>query len=369
MKLVVLTDSPEVWGAEKSLLTLLPYLSGSFDTKVVVSTGSPLRLHVESLGIQCDEHVFNVTAPRDGQRRRWTGVRALAGSSRLRAQIQDADVVLIFSAWLLPEALLATKAARVPVVLDLHETFSAGFRRRVLGSFFWLCDKVISPSHSTFEMNGLRVPRGAAIIPRPVQVPPGTGRDVHRSNTIGVFGQIVPHKNVLELVQSVAWQQSPHQLAIVGGEPDASRRSAYENAVRDAAAAGGSSVRVIDRVADVFPLMAECTALINCSRHEAFGRTIAEAAMMGTVPIAVGRTGAAEVTRTIAFGRSVAEFDELQDLITTGELMTITAEERSAGQQRAVATFDAATVAVSYRDALQQVTKKRRPKASKKPTA
>jgi glycosyltransferase involved in cell wall biosynthesis len=363
MKLLIVTESRQVWGAELTLLEILQGIS-VFDVEptVVVSEGSPFATVLDHAGIEFIEWDFALSAPnrKMGRRRRDVAGDFLSffpRAFRLARLSRAFDAILVFSAWQLPEALVAGKLARKPIVFDLHETFRAGIRTRVLSVCCRLVRRVIAPSHSVLEVTGVSgssttaavIP--PAVIPRAVNVSPATRDsrpDWGNRPSIALVGQVVEHKRVLELITEIDWRSSKFGLRIIGAEPDASRRSSYEERVRQAARITDDAVTLVPRTSDVRSAVADCVAIINCSEHEAFGRTIAEGAVWGLYPIAVGRSGPAEIIEDIGFGSALNNFDELRTLLASSEIEDAMRQDAGDAAGRALKLYDLRQVQRRY---------------------
>jgi glycosyltransferase involved in cell wall biosynthesis len=355
MRVLVITESPSIWGAEHTLLHLLNHIPSGIDVEVLIGRDSPLGAQLAAKGIHWVSHDFQLGAPSAAALGRrgllHDGVRALTGGRRLAKILAEYDRALVFSAWLLPEAMVAGLLSRTPVGLDLHETFSGKLRRRLLALLVRFLGFIISPSRAVLSQNLIR--RRAHIIPRPIDtvaaVKNAQTRPADRPKSVGVIGQIAPHKRVLQLVEAVDWQTVGYSLRIVGGEPDVSKRSHYEVEVREALArADNQRLIIVDRTNDVYAELAQCDYVVNCSEHEAFGRTVAEALAVGSVPIVVGwESGPAEIVENFGSGHIVDRIEDIQTVLRSADL------DKEAGrladaQERVLAELEPRAIAARY---------------------
>lgn len=365
MRVAIITESPAVWGAEKSLLTLLENWEKESVPTVIVQQGSPLVDILRGMGIATVEHKFSLKAPAPSATNApkrspfKEAYSALWGGLRLRRLLASYDVALVFSVWLLPETLVASMFSHVRPVLDLHETFHGKFRTRALRVLVRFCSKLIAPSQSVLTQNGLTANRRKlSIIPRPVTTAGYQSRVT--PPRVVIVGQVVPHKRVLELVRQVNWAASGHCLQIVGITAEPSARSEYERSVVEAALECGDHVVVTPYTQNIGKILAQSTAVINCSQHEAFGRTVAEAATYGAFPLALRDSGGpAEVIDNLGFGAVLDTFSDLEVLLQSGDIEAAVAKHGELAALRARTRFAPETVAREYVASVRDVFERR----------
>lgn len=325
-RILFLTQSAEVWGAEQSLLLLLGEAKrNGFEPIVAVAPKSPFRDVLLEDGYAVVTHRFARHAalerggslqsahPADFVRE---CLSILGGAIRLVRLFRSYDVVVAFSVWQSIEVGLAAKIARVNSVLDLHETFHGKIGVRLVRTVARLFNATIAPSAMLLATYGLSA--RAHVIPRPA-------RSTIRSTlarpsgmfptTVGIFGQISPHKGVLDLVNGIAKLGRDNlRLLVVGGRPS-SLRDAYEEEVRAKVQSLGPGSTVVERQADVGQLMSECDFVVNVSVHEAFGRTVLEAVSSGAVPLVLQGGGPAEIVSQIKVGHIFENIDGLVNFV------------------------------------------------------
>lgn len=327
-KVLVVSESKSVWGAERSLLKLAGYAKdNAVKLDFLIADASPLARDLESHGFSYKHHKFaphpalhdsgSLSNARVGLLVREV-LSVLKGAVRVWRQLRGYDSILVFSIWQAPEIILGSWLARTPVDIDLHETFSNGRAMKLVGLISRLSRQVLVPSKVLALRSGLTHSHRVSVIPRPVDVAVASSgyRTIEADSpmTVGVFGQIQPHKNVLEVVKAVGATRVPIRLLIVGGEPVAARRSQYESEVRKEVANLPHNSAVVDAVPRVAHLMKQCQVVVNASDHEAFGRTIIEAVAVGSYPVSVGDWGPRETISLLGVGSSVDKVDDLRNL-------------------------------------------------------
>ena len=367
MKMLVTTESLEVWGAENTLLELAKHADRkSCEMTFLVAPGSPLAPLLANLGLRVVFHNFAIhpalvqygglgganfkTLLAEVAHTVWGGIR-------LVRVIRGYDLILSFSMWQSIETAIGSAIARRPFVLDIHETFSGKRGNQIIRSLAKMAQLVIAPSQAILSRSGIAPRRSIAVIPRPVATTLLThSRENLTSVTVGIFGQISPHKGVEKVVSAIAQlMDSRVRLLVVGGRPEGTR-SEYESRVRSAVSAMGGGSEVVERVPDVFGVMSSCDFVVNASDHEAFGRGIVEAIASGAVPIAVGHEGPSEIIHDTGIGIVVSNTDELAGLIK--DLLDGSIEwprVDATARDQAVARYDPATVTKQYLDRLTQV--------------
>lgn len=326
---LVVTESKSVWGAERSLLQLAKFANANgVALQFLIAPNSPLAANLEDMNLPYEYHEFaeHPALQASGSFSR-AGLRAalgelpsvLAGAWRIRRRLAKFDSVLVFSIWQAPETILGAWMARVPVDIDLHETFSHAPAMRALGFIARASRRVVVPSSVLAKRSGLAASSRVVVVPRPVSFESHPSSRYSRRTTggltVGIFGQIQPHKNVLEIAELITTENRDIRLLVVGGDPNESTRSDYERRVRRSLAMTHTGSRVIDFVPDVTPLMRECDVIINASDHEAFGRTIVEAVAVGCYPISVGDWGPKETIDFLGVGSALDGIEQIPEVL------------------------------------------------------
>jgi len=322
---LVVSESNSVWGAERSLLKLAEYAeSNGVILNFLIAEGSPLADELEARGMPYEFHRFayHPALEKTGSLAMakpaaliHEGIMVVAGAIRLRRKLRGYDSVLVFSVWQAPETLLGGILARVPVDIDLHETFSNPRAMKLVGLISKMSRQVFVPSAVLARRSGLQDSPRVSVIPRPVELSKREPRrEDQRPLTVGIFGQIQPHKRVIEVVRAAAKSVPAVRILVVGGNANEGARSSYENEVRHLVDSMPAGNQVLDAVPSVSELMSQCDVVVNASEHEAFGRTIVEAVASGCFPVAVGDWGPREVVSLLGVGAVVETTEDLVEL-------------------------------------------------------
>ncbi len=365
MKVLVVTDSPEIWGAERSLADITaPESSTGVEYTVLAPHSSPVHEFLAARGVK----TIRVTLPTHPALKRG-GLQharpvdlilelfAIARSSFKIARVAKGfDGVLSFALWRNCDALIGARLARVRALVDLHETFTGRMGMRLNGRLMSWFDAVIAPSRWILQQTG-RPLRRSVVVPRMVEVgdAPAEAEDraaVESVPIFGVFGQLQPHKGHALIIDAARKASARCRLKVlfVGSGGDRDVREMIEGAIN--ADPQLFELRSVGRD-DVVDLMARCRAVVNASEHEAFGRTMIEAAAAGTDPIAVGVGGPSEIVQSLGFGWVVNRSPEsLADLLV--ELSDGVAPSRDLLDRRRVvgALYGRSAVSAAYSKAI-----------------
>ena len=313
-RVLVVTESLSVWGAERTLIELAKNVDReTVALTFLVARESPFARVLEEMGFPVILHRFAahpalVKYGSLGSANLPTLLHevfaSVIGGIRLSRYARKFDALLSFSIWQSIETLIAARVGGAKFVLDVHETFSGSKGHTVTRALAKMSDLVIAPSESVLMRSGIVIGSKVVVIPRPVGHPAVMARSsaVVLPLTLGVFGQIAPHKGIAQLVSAVASiETGTVRLLVVGGRQHDSQ-SEYEQEVRAAAAVVGSNTEVIDAVPSVFELMNLCDFVVNASDHEAFGRGVVEGIASGSTPVAIGEAGPSEIIRATGIG-------------------------------------------------------------------
>lgn len=328
-QLYIVSESPGVWGAELSLLKLLTWANKSgFRPVVVTGNDSPLIPELIKAEIDYLEFDFALSGrATNGSLSKLTAIEmirlaflvAISGI-RLRKIISKADVVLAFSTWQSLETIVASYTLNRPCILDLHDTFAGRRAKPAIKLLSKLASGVIAPSESLLDSYGLRKSKKVMVVPRPIDLvsapnAAAIGFEAQESYiTVGIFGQIVPHKGILEFAQQILGSPTPIRLLVVGAAHE-TNRTIYEGMVASVLHEIGQGSKILPRVADVGSLMQRCDVVANVSHHEAFGRTIIEGMSYGAIPLVVDGGGPAEIVRETGVGCILQHIDETSDVL------------------------------------------------------
>ncbi|WP_341850028.1 glycosyltransferase [Frigoribacterium sp. CFBP9030] len=179
--------------------------------------------------------------------------------------------------------------------------------------------QVLAPSHHVLARYGLTPRDGVTVVPRPVPaadspVAPRL-RNSGRPLRVGMFGQIAPHKGVMDLVSAVeSLTPGLIELTVVGGAPT-DEQSTYEADCGARIAALSTDSALLPRVPDIGPYARACDVIVNLSHQEAFGRSIVEALAHGALPVVLDRSGPAEIVREAGRGTILSDVSELAECL------------------------------------------------------
>lgn len=326
MKLAIFLQAPEIWGAETSLLTLLATEAAAHhDIEVYISPDSPLSHELTRLGI--DWHTFNFvrhkSLAKGGLRKAslfaiCSDILSIAKQAiSARAIVSHYDAVVTFGLWETAEIAIAGRLSQTPVIFDFHVTFSGRMGRAALKCIASLARGVIAPSSATYAQAGItQNSKRLRVVPRPVTslAPATPAVSGNRKLRVGIFGQVDDRKGVLEAITTLAPMAELVTFVVVGAHPEHAR-TAYENDICELVRQVGRDWEVLERTDRVGELMAQCDVVLNMSRHEAFGRTVVEAAGAGAFPIVMAGGGPEEVVNNMGHGLVVSSWNELSDAV------------------------------------------------------
>lgn len=363
MKILVVSESRSVWGAEESLIRLLASATESgIAASVAVTSESPLTSRLHVLTVPTFSMRFAElpalrtsgswsTASKSAKLR--TALNVFVAGVKHSLTVRKYDAVLVFSVWQGPEMIVASRISRRPIVLDIHETFSSPGGTRMASLIARACDGALSPSVHLLRRMGLPQDPRFTAIPRPfdppISIPPRVERTAEDRPIIGIFGQIAEHKQVHVLLSAVEAAGPRVEFLIVGGQAEPLKRSEYENEIRRRVDRI-SHASVVDRVDDTYQLMSACDYVVNCSDHEAFGRTILEATISGAIPIVLNGSGPAEVVRETGIGHVLQGPEALYEWATK-----VAVPMPHASYQHAGRAYAAAVVAPQYWGAVKRL--------------
>jgi glycosyltransferase involved in cell wall biosynthesis len=307
MRLAAVTDAPELWGAENSLVDLMSRAGANgFDATILAPSTSPIHSHprLASRTAALDMPVHPALA-RGGIRHASArdlisevgvlqrGARAIAEATR------DFDVVLSFRLWRNQEVLMAARHRGLPAVVDLHETFDGRVGKLLSSVTLRQARAIVAPSRSVAE--SACAPRSRLhVVPRAMafdSVKPAI-REGDRL-VVGIFGQLRRHKgHALAMAAALLANQSvPLELRIFGSEGD----PGVSDDIEAASSAHPVMIKAMPFTDTPVQAMSECHIILNCSSHEAFGRTVVEGLSVGCLPVVTGG-GPAEIVNDVGIG-------------------------------------------------------------------
>jgi glycosyltransferase involved in cell wall biosynthesis len=304
VRVLVVSTSPQVWGAERSLLGLAPLLG---ERGIALTLASPPGLLSETWSALDLPHVALQAPDRLGLRTASDGrpgVRALVKetaitgrSARRLAQLaRDVDVIHSNSLWTHLDCALAGRIARRPVVLELHDLVRPGLGRRVLRAAVRLASASVAVSRAVADTVGT-TRGGLLVIPQAVDTerfhpgPPDASWRARLSSRpdepiVGVVGRVDPEKGIRTVLQAMTMLAGPagqSHLAVVGAP--ALDDGAYEAELRtEASDLLGDRSRFVGQVDEVPAVLRSLDVLVNASASEPFGLSVLEAQACG-IPV------------------------------------------------------------------------------------
>lgn len=327
MKLAIFVRAPKIWGAERSLLTLLSSAAArKHEIVVFVNSDSPLVDELKERDIAFLEHSFvqhkslNAGGLSQGSVRMIAGdiFRVARAAINLSRIVRNFDAAITFGLWETAEVALGSRLARVPCVFDFHVTFGGLRGQLALRGLLWLVNGTIAPSLATYSQAGIStLGKKERVVPRPISSPKASvsiARAPHNRLRIGIFGQIDSRKGILEVVRVLSPLSTSIELWIVGALPP-SEASPYENEVVAEVEKIGCGWQVKKRVEDIYSCISQCDIVLNTSSHEAFGRTVVEASYVGALPVVIKGAGPQEIVESTGIGVVVEDLPALADLM------------------------------------------------------
>jgi glycosyltransferase involved in cell wall biosynthesis len=341
VRVLVVSLSDQVWGAERSLLGLAPLLRARGIGLTLASPPGALAQAWSALGLA---HVEFAVPVRGGLRAagdRRPGPRALASevattarSARQLARVaRRADVIHSNSLWGHLDCALAGRLARRPVVVELHDLVRPGLGRRVLGVAMRLASCTVAVSRAVAETVGGHGAR-VRVIPQAVDAdrfhpgPPDAAWRARLSSCpdepiVGVVGRVDPEKGIRTVMRAMALLDGPAErshLAVVGAP--ALDDGSYESALRaEASGLLGDRSRFVGPVDDVPTMLRSLDVLVNASTSEPFGLSVLEAQASGVPVIGTDAGGIPEFVTDgetgllVAPGRPEALADGLRRIL------------------------------------------------------
>jgi glycosyltransferase involved in cell wall biosynthesis len=304
VRVLVVSTSPLVWGAERSLLRLAPLLDARGIAPTLASPPGPLADAWSAAGFP---HAAFDAPSRLGLRTAADGrpgvgalgrevVTTVRSARSLARLARDADVVHSNSLWGHLDCALAGRLARRPVVLELHDLVRPGLGRVVLRAAMRLASGTVAISRAVADTVGPDR-RGLRIIPQavdPERFHPGPPDAAWRARLssrpdeplVGIVGRVDPEKGIGTVVQAMTMLEGPaarSHLAVVGAP--AMDDGSYETELRaEASSLLGDRSRFVGPVDEVPAVLRSLDVLVNASASEPFGLSVLEAQACG-VPV------------------------------------------------------------------------------------
>jgi glycosyltransferase involved in cell wall biosynthesis len=369
-KIVFFSHSPDLYGAERSLLLLLEGLDRDrFDMVLACPGRGLLAKHVSDIGVpvrQLSREGITPARPLRGRAAYFLGLRSWLKEER-------PDLVYVNTvAHTAP--VFAAKSLGFPCIVHVRESESYFRYRRLLGrlrifALIRFPDRFVAVSAATGEMlrlsgvpgeridvvhNGVDVEsyRPAEEVRSGARITLGIGKD---QVLVGFVGQLIPRKGGDIFLQAACLVGEAHPEArflVVGGRAESEGRRSMEALSRE--------LGLTDRVAflefqeDVRPFYDAMDIFVNCSRGEPFARVNLEAMAMGTPVVATDVGGNREAVADGESGYLVEAENSKRLAEKIGELVADAAIRRSFGEAARKRILERFTVA-DYRDGVGAV--------------
>lgn len=185
-------------------------------------------------------------------------------------------------------------------VFDLGERAALSAMNRLSAVVLANSEYVAAHYRPAFGPNRIAVIRQAVTPDRtgPTALPPGAGR--FRCVVVGSISRFKRQEEAVEAVARLVADGRAVELWIIGeGDPE------YEQRLRGMSARLGleQSVRFLGEVPAAWPYIESADVVVQCSRHEAFGRVVVEGMLAGKPVVGARSAGTAELIRDGYNGR------------------------------------------------------------------
>ena len=306
--ITVVSLSTSCWGAEESLLTLAENATAT--VRLVAPAGALLE-RAAQMGLGTHELT-------DAAVLRMSRVGSEVSSKALPAAVLQAarglarapgiwdsadgrpDAVVSFSQWLHLPLALAGRMRRSRVVLDLHDGPFTRAGASIQSSAAWSAAGVVSVSETALRHVRSWPAGRTTVVARPVSLPaevldgPVASAETGRPLSLVIVGRLDPEKRVelaLQTHAALVADGVPVTLDVVG-DTHATQGGAHLPAAYPHARFHGRLGRI-----ETLTRIRESDVLLSLAPGEAFGRTVAEAALLGVPALVVDSGGPAELVR------------------------------------------------------------------------
>lgn len=335
LRVLLVSQSADVWGAERAVLDLVPLLEER-QVRLVLAGPPPGPFRAawaaagqESVDLVLPHHrgVRHATMP--GRRaaplalaRETTvvGRSALAIARRAR----QFDLVQSESLWGHLETAVGGRLAGRPVIMQTHDLVAPGLGRRLLRAAADLSTATVAVSAAVAALTGADGPGPrTTVLHHGVDLDrfaPGPPVPDVRSALgglpgvplVGILGRLDPEKGVDRLVRAMARLDGPAKEArlVVVGEGLRTTPEAVARLRREADELLGDRVHFAGRRTDIPDILRSIDVLVSASTAEPFGLTILEAMASGTAVVAVASGGVPEIVEHGETGLLVPPGDE-----------------------------------------------------------
>ncbi len=309
--IIVINPYGGVYGAERSLLALLQWLRIEIPgiRYVIMCPPGDLAEKARSRGFRVLEFECLRRHRRPANVLDWLPIVCRFVSANIRIlQVllqQHAGVVHANGISALPHVIATRILLRTPVLWHIRDTQPTGLIPAMLSRH--VPTVAVSPKPSPCHGRGFGGRILTALNPLTGPAEPSAWYKPRISSVpiyrIGIVGQLIPRKRVIEAVLALAPYVRKHkelELHIVGDSPEPSDRWYVDNlrqSIRSRYAAASGRIHVRGYTGDPFALYRELDAVVLASRAELFGRAPLEAMLTGCLAIVSKTAGVSELLK------------------------------------------------------------------------
>lgn len=295
-RVVFISASAGVWGAEESLLTLAKALKRQGHVVSLVCFAGPLADRwLSEIGTNARVAGSMPEPPKS----------KIAASTRLwRRYISDAqenDAVVLFTYYLVVPAPLCRailRNKRIAMILDMHDNLAGKRGRMLLQMFSLAMHRIIAVSSFTAAQFGALKSR-VTVITRPVDaddaMAPRADREEGSRTRIGIVGRLVQDKGHLLLINAAALIQEDVEI-VVRGAGDGSRDDVTDEVVHKGRERLGNRF-IFEGSVPRNRAMDQLDVLVVGNDREPLGRTVIEAQLSGVVAVVPDAGGSSELVQ------------------------------------------------------------------------
>jgi glycosyltransferase involved in cell wall biosynthesis len=355
-RVVFVSASAGVWGAEESLLTLAKALEESGCEVALVCFAGPLA---DRWTTELSSEPLLAGHRHDPDSTKFSTAAALWRKYFVSAGRDDSVVIFTYYlVTLVPFARIFLLGKGVTLILDMHDNLPGRRGRALLQFFSIFVHKIVAVSAFTAGQFGIHS-KNVTVINRPVDPPSSqhvddTPEGGVRPVRIGIVGRLVRGKGHGLLLKAAGYLTDNYEIVVRGagdGSPDD---------VSDAVLANGTRMLgnrfVFDGVVPRERVMEGLAILVVGNDKEPLGRTVIEAQLSGVVAVVPDAGGSSELVQDGATGRKYRAGDAASLGVVLQSLISDDALRRElAARARAAVEISSSpsSYAQSYRQAIR----------------
>lgn len=323
MKVLIVNRSGEVWGAERSMLSIFGCLVGRGNVEAVVCapSGGLLQERATAAGLGFIELAStrhgDLAGGEEGRaelRRLLAAVsqapQVARAANTLARMAKDFDLIVSFSQQSHADCVAASRIAKVPVLLDLHDVPRSVSGRVLTRLVVADAEGAVAISDYVASSFWLARHERVDVIPRPIGEIQRVDRSLREPTCdaliVGIVGQVADVKGIREAAEGIRVARAlgcDVRLHVVGrGREDLPGGSAEAESILEACRTVlGPGFVYAGFQRDPTNEILRCDVVLNYSAAEPFGRSLIEAQALGVPVVAVAAGGAPE---TVLDGRT-----------------------------------------------------------------